>query len=99
MKGADVVYTDTWTSMGEEAEADVRRVAFAGWRVDDALMNAAEADAKFLHCLPAHRGEEVTNAVLDGPASAVWLQAVNRMHAKRALFAFLMDHAATGETS
>jgi len=89
--GADIVYTDTWTSMGEEAEAETRREVFRGWQVDDALMAAARADARFLHCLPAHRGEEVAASVIDGPASAVWLQAANRMHAKRALFAFLME--------
>ena len=93
VKGADIVYTDTWTSMGDEAEAEVRRVAFAGWRVDAALMAAAGADARFLHCLPAHRGEEVTDDVLDGGTSAIWLQAANRMHAARALFAFLMEGA------
>ena len=93
VKGADVVYADTWTSMGEEAEADIRRVAFAGWQVNASLMAAAGPDARFLHCLPAHRGEEVTDDVLDGPASAIWHQAANRMHAKRALFAFLMEGA------
>ena len=93
VKGADVVYTDTWTSMGEEAEADIRRAAFAGWQVNAALMAAAGPDAHFLHCLPAHRGEEVTDDVLDGPTSAIWQQAANRMHAKRALFAFLMEGA------
>ncbi len=91
VKGADIVYTDTWTSMGDEAEADVRREAFAGWQVNAPLMAAAGADAHFLHCLPAHRGEEVTDEVLDGPVSAIWQQAANRMHAKRALFAFLME--------
>ncbi len=91
VKGVDVVYTDTWTSMGEEAEADVRRSAFRGWQVDDALMAVAGPDAVFMHCLPAHRGEEVTDAVLDGPASIVWQQAANRMDAKRALFAFLVQ--------
>jgi ornithine carbamoyltransferase len=91
VKGVDIVYTDTWTSMGEEAEAEIRRQAFRGWTVDDALMAAAGPDAHFLHCLPAHRGEEVTNSVIEGPASAVWLQAANRMHAARALFAFLME--------
>ena len=91
VKGVDVVYTDTWTSMGEEAEADLRREAFQGWQVDDALMAVAGADAVFMHCLPAHRGEEVTDAVLDGPASVVWQQAANRMDAKRALFAFLVQ--------
>jgi ornithine carbamoyltransferase len=91
VKGVDVVYTDTWTSMGAEAEADLRREAFQGWQVDDALMAVAGADAVFMHCLPAHRGEEVTDAVLDGPASVVWDQAANRMDAKRALFAFLVQ--------
>lgn len=91
VKGVDAIYTDTWTSMGEEHEAELRRGVFGPWRVDETLMAAAGADVHFLHCLPAHRGEEVTDAVLDGPASAVWLQAANRMHAKRALFAFLME--------
>ena len=91
VKGVDVVYTDTWTSMGEEDEAEVRREAFRGWQVDDALMAVAGPDAVFMHCLPAHRGEEVTDDVLDGPASVVWQQAANRMDAKRALFAFLMQ--------
>ena len=91
VRGVDVVYTDTWTSMGEEAEADVRRTAFRGWQVDDTLMAEAGPGARFMHCLPAHRGEEVTDAVLDGPASVVWEQAANRMDAKRALFAFLMQ--------
>jgi len=91
VKGVDAVYTDTWTSMGEEAEADLRRQAFQGWQVDDGLMAVAGPDAIFMHCLPAHRGEEVTDAVLDGPASVVWQQAANRMDAKRALFAFLVE--------
>lgn len=93
VKGVDAVYTDTWTSMGEEGEADVRREAFRGWQVDETLMAVAGSDAWFLHCLPAHRGEEVTNTVIEGPMSAVWQQAANRMHAKRALFAFLMEAA------
>lgn len=91
--GADAIYTDVWTSMGEEAEADERRVAFAHWQVDDALMAAAAPDAWFLHCLPAHRGEEVTTAVIDGPRSAVWRQAANRMHSARALFALVLPGA------
>jgi ornithine carbamoyltransferase len=91
VKGVDVVYTDTWTSMGEEAEADVRREAFQGWQVDSEIMSTAGPDARFMHCLPAHRGEEVTDEVIDGPASLVWEQAANRMDAKRALFAFLMQ--------
>lgn len=91
VKGVDVVYTDTWTSMGAEAEAEVRRTAFEGWQVDDALMAVAGSDAVFMHCLPAHRGEEVTDSVLDGAASIVWQQAANRTDAKRALFAFLVQ--------
>ena len=91
VKGADAVYTDVWTSMGEEHEAAVRRQAFAGFRVDVDLMAAAGPDAYFLHCLPAHRGEEVSDDVLEGPASVVWQQAENRMHAARALFAFVIE--------
>lgn len=89
--GADVVYTDTWTSMGQEAETAARRTAFAGFTVDDALLDQAAPDAVFLHCLPAHRGEEVTAEVLDGPRSAVWRQAENRMHAARGLLAWILD--------
>jgi ornithine carbamoyltransferase len=91
VRGVDVVYTDTWTSMGEEHETALRREIFDAWRVDGALMAAVGGDARFMHCLPAHRGEEVTDAVLDGAASLIWRQAANRMHAKRALFAFLME--------
>ena len=91
VSGADVVYTDVWTSMGQEDEAVVRRRAFEGFTVDDALMAAAGADAIFLHCLPAHRGEEVTAAVADGPQSLVWAQAANRMHAARGLLAWLLE--------
>jgi len=91
VKGVDVIYADTWTSMGDEAEADVRRQVFEGWQVNDALLAAAGPEVRFLHCLPAHRGEEVTDSVLDGPASLIWPQAANRMDAKRALFAFLME--------
>jgi ornithine carbamoyltransferase len=89
--GADVVYTDTWTSMGQEAEAAARRTAFAGYTVDDALLAEASPDAIFLHCLPAHRGEEVTSEVLDGPRSQVWRQAENRMHAARGLLAWIVS--------
>ncbi|MGZ8733634.1 MAG: ornithine carbamoyltransferase [Acidimicrobiia bacterium] len=88
--GTDAVYTDVWTSMGEEHEAGVRRVAFAHYQVSGALMTAAGPQAKFLHCLPAHRGEEVAAEVIDGPASVVWQQGTNRMHAARALFALLL---------
>ena len=95
VQGADALYTDVWTSMGEEAEAEERRVAFEHWRIDDALMAAAGPDAWFLHCLPAHRGEEVTASVIDGPRSAVWRQAANRMHSARALFALVLPGAET----
>jgi ornithine carbamoyltransferase len=89
VKGADAIYTDVWTSMGQEDEAAARRAAFAGYQVDAQLMKAAGEQAWFLHCLPAHRGEEVAADVIDGPASLVWEQAANRMHAVRALFADL----------
>jgi ornithine carbamoyltransferase len=90
VSGADAVYTDTWTSMGQEAEREQRLRAFDGWTVDAALMKAAAPDAVFLHCLPAHRGEEVTSDVIDGPQSVVWQQAANRMHSVRALFVELL---------
>jgi ornithine carbamoyltransferase len=85
VRGADAVYADVWTSMGRESERDARRVAFAGFRVDRALMARASRNAIFLHCLPAHRGEEVTDEVIDGPASRVWPQAGNRLHTETAL--------------
>jgi ornithine carbamoyltransferase len=88
--GADVVYTDVWTSMGQEDERDQRQRAFAGWTIDAALMNAASAGAIFMHCLPAHRGEEVAADVVDGPQSVVWEQAGNRMHAARSLLVDLV---------
>ncbi|HMF83022.1 MAG TPA: ornithine carbamoyltransferase [Acidimicrobiia bacterium] len=91
VKGADAVYTDVWTSMGQEDEAAARRAAFRGYKVDADLMMAAGEQAVFLHCLPAHRGEEVSAAVIDGPASLVWEQAANRMDAVRALFADLVE--------
>ena len=87
--GADAVYTDVWASMGQEAEAARRRADFAGFTVDDALMSKASPKALFLHCLPAHRGEEVTASVVDGPQSAVWQQAANRLHAQRGLLLWL----------
>jgi ornithine carbamoyltransferase len=89
VRDADAVYTDVWTSMGQEDEAAIRRAAFDGYTVDAALLDAAGPQAWFLHCLPAHRGEEVTAEVIDGPRSAVWQQAANRMHATRALLALL----------
>ncbi|MDA8290188.1 MAG: ornithine carbamoyltransferase [Actinomycetota bacterium] len=89
VEGADVVYTDVWVSMGEEG-ADAKRAALAGYTVDEALLEAAGPGAIFLHCLPAHRGEEVSAGALEGPASRVWRQAENRMHAARALFAYVL---------
>ncbi|MBK8002715.1 MAG: ornithine carbamoyltransferase [Gemmatimonadetes bacterium] len=88
--GAHVINTDVWTSMGDEGESDARRLAFTGYAVDDKLMAQARPDAIFLHCLPAHRGEEVTEAVLEGPQSRVFDQAENRLHAQKALMATLM---------
>jgi ornithine carbamoyltransferase len=89
--GADAVYTDVWVSMGQEAEQASREDAFAGYQVGDALMAAASPAAIFLHCLPAHRGLEVSASVIDGPASAVWQQAANRMHAARGLLLWLLS--------
>jgi ornithine carbamoyltransferase len=89
VRDADAVYTDVWTSMGQEAESEIRRAAFEGFCVDASLMAAAGPGAVFLHCLPAHRGEEVSAEVIDGPASLVWEQAANRMHAVRSLLASL----------
>jgi ornithine carbamoyltransferase len=83
--GADVVYTDTWTSMGQEKDAAWRRVAFSGYQVNESLMSLARPDALFMHCLPAHRGEEVTDEVMDGPQSIVVEQAGNRLHLQKAL--------------
>jgi len=88
--GAHVVTTDVWASMGHEGESAARRQAFAGYTVDAALMHSADRSAIFLHCLPAHRGEEVTADVLDGPQSRVWDEAENRLHAQKALLATLM---------
>jgi ornithine carbamoyltransferase len=90
VRGADVVYTDVWTSMGQEEERQQRLRAFAGWTVDAALMKVAGDDAVFMHCLPAHREEEVSDEVLEGPQSVVWQQAANRMHSARSLFAELV---------
>ncbi len=93
--GVDAVATDVWTSMGQEEEAAERRRAFVGYQVDETLMTAARPGAFFLHCLPAHRGEEVSAEVVDGPRSVVWRQAENRMHAARGLLTLLM----TGSTA
>jgi ornithine carbamoyltransferase len=89
--GAHVVTTDVWASMGQEEDTEVRRVAFQGYLVDDALMAKADDDAIFLHCLPAHRGEEVAASVIDGPQSRVWDEAENRLHVQKALMALLLE--------
>lgn len=89
-QGADLVTTDVWTSMGYEAENAVRMKAFADWCVDAEMMAAARSDALFMHCLPAHRGEEVTAEVIDGPQSVVWDEAENRMHVQKALMEYLL---------
>ena len=87
VQGADAVVTDTWVSMGD-TDHDQRLAAFAGYGVDEALMQGARPNAKFLHCLPAHRGEEVTDAVLDGPHSLAWDEAENRIHAQKSILAW-----------
>lgn len=89
VEGAEIVYTDVWVSMGQDAEAEARRAAFAAYQVDEALMARAAPGAFFLHCLPARRGEEVSDAVIEGPQSAVWKQAENRMHSARGALAWL----------
>lgn len=91
--GADAVCTDVWVSMGQESEGGARLAAFDGYQVDEALMARAAPGAVFLHCLPAHRGEEVAGAVIDGPASLVWRQAANRMHTARGLLLWLAGEA------
>ena len=94
VRGASVVYTDAWTSMGQEAEAEERRDAFGAYRVDDALLDAAGPGAVAMHCLPAHRGEEITSAVMDGPRSLIWEQSENRLHVQKALLVELLGGVA-----
>jgi ornithine carbamoyltransferase len=89
-RGADLVTTDVWTSMGFEAENEARRTAFTAWRVDANMMSVAKPNALFMHCLPAHRGEEVDADVIDGPQSVVWDEAENRMHVQKALMEYLL---------
>jgi ornithine carbamoyltransferase len=89
VSGADAVYTDVWTSMGQEAESQARRVAFAGYQINPALMRHARPDAVVMHCLPAHRGEEITADLLDGPQSVVLDQAENRLHVQKAVMVWL----------
>ena len=89
-RGADLVTTDVWTSMGFEAENEARKRDFADWMVDARMMRQAKPDAVFMHCLPAHRGEEVAAEVIDGPQSVVWDEAENRLHAQKALLEYLV---------
>ena len=89
-RGAHLVTTDVWTSMGYESENETRLKAFADWRVSNAMMSVAAPDAIFMHCLPAHRGEEVDADVIDGPQSVVWDEAENRMHVQKALMEYLL---------
>jgi ornithine carbamoyltransferase len=89
-RGADLVTTDVWTSMGFEAENETRRRDFQDWQVDAEMMRVAKPDALFMHCLPAHRGEEVSAEVIDGSQSVVWEEAENRLHTQKALMEFLM---------
>jgi ornithine carbamoyltransferase len=90
VRGAAIVYTDAWTSMGQEVEAEARRDAFAGFTVDDALLDAAGGDVRAMHCLPAHRGEEISSAVMDGPRSLIFEQSENRLHVQKALLVELL---------
>jgi ornithine carbamoyltransferase len=90
VRGADAIYTDVWTSMGQESEADRRKDVFEPYQVNDALMAAAGRNALFMHCLPAHRGEEVTTSVIESPASVVFDQAENRLHVQKALLVMLL---------
>jgi ornithine carbamoyltransferase len=89
--GADVLYTDVWASMGQESESDERKLVFAPYQIDDRLVALAADDVMVLHCLPAHRGEEIAASVIDGPHSFVFDQAENRLHAQKALLAFLLE--------
>jgi len=94
--GADVVYTDVWTSMGQETEGEVRRKAFRGFSVDDDLLARAEGSAIVMHCLPAHRVEEISDSVIEGPRSRVWLQAANRLPAVRGLLGWMSGAGGAG---
>ena len=92
-RDADVLYTDVWASMGQEAETDERELVFRGYQIDEKLVGTASPEVVVLHCLPAHRGMEITDEVIDGPRSAVWDQAENRLHTQKALLLFLFDLA------
>ena len=95
--GADAVHTDVWASMGQEGETEARHRDFEGFQVDDDVMAAAPETAIFMHCLPAHRGEEVTAEVIDGPCSRVFVEAENRLHVQKALLVELLGGASAGQ--
>ena len=97
VNGVNAVYTDVWTSMGQESESEERKKAFESFTVNSDLMSVASSDAIFLHCLPAHRDEEVTEEVLEGPMSRIWSQSENRMHAARGLLAWLLSEGQENE--
>jgi ornithine carbamoyltransferase len=88
--GADVLYTDVWASMGQEEESDQRKKTFARYQVNDETIGLASEEAIVMHCLPAHRGEEISASAIDGPRSVVWDQAENRMHAQKAILSWLL---------
>jgi ornithine carbamoyltransferase len=90
--GADILYTDVWASMGQEAEHDSRNTLFQGYQLDERSIEVAADGVLVMHCLPAHRGEEISAGAIDGPHSVVWDQAENRLHAQKALMAFLDRH-------
>ena len=91
--GADYLYTDVWASMGQEAEQAERAKVFASYQINEALLETAAPGCKVLHCLPAHRGEEITDAVMEGPASIVWDQAENRLHVQKAILEWIFTKA------
>lgn len=94
--GAEAIYTDVWTSMGQEADRELRIKSFAGFSIDDVLLQKAAPEALVLHCLPAHRGEEISAEVLEGASSVVWEQAANRMHAARGILSYLVETSTGG---
>jgi ornithine carbamoyltransferase len=90
-EGADVLYTDVWASMGQEDESDDRAKVFEGYRIDESIVAMASPDVKVMHCLPAHRGEEISAGVMDGSMSVVWDQAENRLHTQKSLLVWLLS--------
>jgi ornithine carbamoyltransferase len=96
---ADIIYTDVWTSMGQEQERDLRLNSFHGFQVNEAMLALAPAHARVMHCLPAHRGEEISDGVLDGPRCIAFQQASNRLHAQKALLLWLLDRTAGQKVS